>query len=108
MMKNNWVIVVTSVVLLFGLITLAYLNTQQELIAQVWKTERVQTDGNSYYLVFTDKGVFQNSDSLLFCKFNSSDIYGKLILDKSFSFTIVGWRVPFLSMYPNIIRAQEK
>lgn len=59
------------------------------------------------YLVFTDKGVFQNSDSVVFWKFDSSDIHGKLKPGHTYQATVVGWRVRSLSWYPNIITIKE-
>jgi hypothetical protein len=55
------------------------------------------------YLIFTDKGVFENTDSFLHWKFNSSDIYGQLKKDSTYTVTVEGFRVPFLSWYKNII-----
>lgn len=57
----------------------------------------------SYYLVFTDVGVFKNSDSIIYGKFNSSDVQGRLKIGETYTFTSVGWRVGVFSMYPNII-----
>ncbi len=59
------------------------------------------------YLIFTDKGVFENTDSWIELKFNSSDLYGKLERGKSYNLRVYGWRISFLSKYRNIIRAKE-
>lgn len=73
--------------------------------------ERVVTSGSagktdSKYLIFTDKEVFENTDSLLAFKFNSSDLYGKIHKGQTCEFKVVGFRVPFLSMYRNILEAK--
>lgn len=77
----------------------------------VKKTERVvsQSGDNqveSKYLVFTDREVFENTDTILFMKFHSSDIYGVLEKGVRCDLEVVGLRVPVFSMYRNIIDAR--
>jgi hypothetical protein len=62
-------------------------------------------EGGSKYLVFTDDGVFENTDSLYYFKYNSSDVQGQLMQGGKFEVTYYGYRVPFMSMYPNITSA---
>ncbi|MEI3582431.1 MAG: hypothetical protein V8R89_07165 [Alphaproteobacteria bacterium] len=57
----------------------------------------------SYYLVYTDKEVFKIEDFLLFGQFNSSDVYGMLAENTTYKFKVFGARIPFLSMYRNIV-----
>ena len=60
------------------------------------------------YVVFGTKGeFFSNSDSLWFGKWNSASIQGQINPGKTYKFETYGWRVPFLSMKPNIISAEE-
>jgi hypothetical protein len=61
---------------------------------------------HSKYLIFTNQEVFENTDTILFLKYNSSDIYGAIQPDQTCEFRVVGWRVPFLSMYRNIVSAR--
>lgn len=63
------------------------------------------SEGNtsSKYLIFTDREVFENTDSLLRLKFNSSDFYGRIKVGQTCDFTVIGWRIPFFSVYRNII-----
>ena len=89
-----------------------HFNTQ-EYVRDVVVTdkERVITSdskGNtdSKYLIFTDREVFENTDSLLAFKFNSSDVYGSIKEGQTCTFKVVGFRVPFLSMYRNILEAK--
>lgn len=65
--------------------------------------ERVTDGDTSKYLVFTDKGTFENTDSLFEGKHNSSDVYGKLKRGKTYDCHVQGHRHPWLSMYENII-----
>ena len=60
------------------------------------------------YLVFTENdGVFKNTDAFLWWKFNSSDIQNQLTPGKHYLITYYGWRIPFLSKYPNIVKVKE-
>ena len=64
----------------------------------------VKNDGNSStYLIFTDKGVYEDSDSMLNGKWNSSDIYNQLKKGKTYRLHVRGIRNHFLSWYPNIL-----
>lgn len=71
------------------------------------RMERVVTQDSSKYLVFTDSEVFENTDSLLYWKFNSSDVYGQLEIGKTYKARVYGWRIKFLSNYRNIIEIKE-
>lgn len=72
----------------------------------VEEKERV-TDGNqSKYLIFTEHEVFENTDTILFFKWNSSDVYSRLKEGRvCSSITVNKWRIPLLSTYRNIIEA---
>ncbi len=84
-------------------------GTRDSVTATVKKTEAVVTGSGSstkrIYLVFTDKETLCNKDSLMYLKFNSSDIYGEIQPGATYRFNVYGWRIPFLSMYRNIISA---
>ena len=87
----------------------AYRSTETTFDATVQKTERAtygSGDNQSHkYLVYTDVQTFECTDSLLYMKWNSSDIYGSLQPGKRYRFRVVGWRSGFGSMYKNIIEA---
>ena len=61
----------------------------------------------SKYLVFTENETFENTDSLLHFKFDSSEVYGQLEEGETYSAKVYGFRVPFLSMYRNIVFVEE-
>ena len=58
-------------------------------------------------MVFADKGVYCVKDTLLFWRWDSSDMYGSLHEGETYNIETVGWRVPLLSMYPNILEAKQ-
>jgi hypothetical protein len=85
----------------------ATMTTVSGLIIQ--DKERVVTGSgdqqSSKYLIFTDQETFENVDSWLALKFNSSDVYGSIIEGSTCEFTVTGFRVPLLSWYRNILDA---
>jgi hypothetical protein len=102
-------IIIFIVLTLVGLIVynIAWFSSVKEVTITVSDKERiVESDGDgssSKYLIFTENGTFENTDSFWFWKWNSSDFQGKLHVDSTYNVKVVGWRIPFLSMYPNII-----
>lgn len=59
------------------------------------------------YLIGTDNEVFENTDEILVLKFNSSDFWNQIEEGKTYDATVIGWRIPFLSWYRNIIDLEE-
>ena len=92
-----------------GSIALFQMSTRSTENVVVSSKERVTTgygdNMSSKYLIFTDQGTFENTDSILNWKFNSSDIYGQIKEGSQCQLETVGMRVTILSWYKNIIRA---
>lgn len=78
-----------------------------EIIAKVTDKVAKLDHGESKYLIFTDQGVFENTDTFLRFKFDSSDFYAKIEKEHRYKFTVIGIRFPFLSWYKNIIAVEE-
>lgn len=89
----------------FALYTIVKLNSERvvELVEIRSKIERCKTKDTCKFLIMTDKGVFENTDSLINFKFNSSDVFNELQVGGTYNLTVNGWRVPFMSWYPNIV-----
>lgn len=85
----------------------AKLSNKETFTVTVTDKERiVENMGDnieSYYLIYTDSITFKLEDELLYGNFNSSDWYGKIKVDSTYEFTTIGWRIGFLSEYPNIV-----
>src|SRR5215471_5106676 len=65
--------------------------------------------GSGKYLVFTDHGVFENTDTWYYFKFNSSDVQSVMMTPNTKAhITYCGFRVPFFSKYPNIHSVEAK
>lgn len=76
-------------------------------------TDKERThSGSEKYLVFGEDFdgnviVFENSDSLLRGKWDSSNLQGELKIGSTYEITVVGYRVPLFSWYENIISIKE-
>lgn len=82
-------------------------NTEQVVATINEKGERCKTRDSCKYMVYTDKGVYQNTDSLLYWKWSSADMYNELKVGKTYSLTVAGFRAPFLNWFPNVVAVSE-
>lgn len=75
------------------------------------KERQVKSDGDggstSKYIVFTDKEVFENTDTLIRGKWRSSDLQGRLHAGCTYDFNAYGFRNGPFSIYRNITDAQH-
>lgn len=96
-------------ILILSLIIGSVVTLGNENIYDVKVTEKIVKTGkdSSRYLIFTEidgvERVFENTDSFFKFKFNSSDIYAKLKIGKSYKIRAYGFRIPVISWYENII-----
>jgi hypothetical protein len=101
------ILVILAISLSIASYNVAYMSTEAVVTTKVLKTERVITGSGdsiqSKYLVFCENETFELTDSLMYGKFNSSDMYGSLQVGKTYTFKVVGWRNHFFSIYRNII-----
>ncbi len=86
--------------------------TPETVRAMVTDKERqVKSDGDggstSKYIVFTDKEVFENTDTLVRGKWRSSDLQGRLHAGCTYDFNVYGFRNGPFSIYRNIVDAQH-
>ena len=81
------------------------MKTETLTIKVVDKTV-THTENDSKYLIFTNNEVFEEDDELFRGKFNSSDMYGQLKVGGTYRVKVLGFRIPFLSMYRNIIEVE--
>lgn len=69
-------------------------------------TEQSGKTITSFYVVYTDKGTFKLEDDMLRGNYYSSDVYGKLKQDSTYTFKTSGYRIGWASEYPNIIEVK--
>jgi hypothetical protein len=106
-----FIAVAAIIVLFFGALwTQPYWTHGSKIVTVTGVTTKRVTDHGKprdIYLVFTDDETYKNVDSPAYLKFNSSDIQGKLIVTGRFRIEYYGFRVPVLSTYKNIIKAEK-
>lgn len=106
----KYIISTIIVILVLGLMALSPIiaySTDEIVSFTVKDKERVVTGSgdsiSSKYLVYTDNGVYENTDTVWYWKWNSSDVYNELEVGKNYQVKVYGFRVPFLSWYKNIV-----
>jgi len=109
----------TATLIFIGLLTVGSIvftisgyGNKQTIRTKVLEKERItKGDGNgnveSYYLIFTEAGPLKLEDEMYYGNFNSSDWYGQIHKDSTYTFHTVGYRIGFLSEYPNIVKFEK-
>ena len=59
------------------------------------------------YLIYTDKGTFEMTDTLVHWRYDTSDEYAKIEVGKTYAIVTYGLRIPFFSMFENILEFKE-
>ena len=102
-------VILTFIIGAFSSVWLSF--NDHEYTVTVTGKERINKDDDSKYLIFgEDKDgvvrVFENTDTTLRLKFNSSDIYGKIKEGETYTFVVTGVRIPVFDEYENIIKVK--
>lgn len=89
----------------------SYKNTNTYIVT-VTDKEAKRDGESSRYLVFTkleddSVKVFKVTDALFALKFDSSDIYAEIETGKTYEVNTIGFRIPILSAYENIMSVEE-
>lgn len=102
--------VIVALVVLFGVVLVAggYFSKDPVHIKVTGK-ESVSTgsDNKHEYRVYTDKGTYVVSDSLVYLRFNSADEYGKLLVGHTYDCKSYGFRIPLTSSFKNLLDCHE-
>lgn len=105
---------VVIVIAILGLIILNIAGLFNQNYYTVTITDKgIKRSGDSdRYLIYTtlENGsivTFQNTDNFFYGKFNSSNIYADLVVGSKYKIKVVGFRIPFLSSYQNIIEYEK-
>ncbi|MDB4984382.1 MAG: hypothetical protein JWM20_561 [Patescibacteria group bacterium] len=79
-------------------------QTYREIVVTIKSLDHKIIKGDDTYLVFTEEeGVFQNSDTWTYDKYNSSDIQNKMTVGKKYKIGCYGIRIHRMDGYPNIV-----
>lgn len=119
-MKNNqrgdiefWLygtVIAGTCLVFLGLIFVGFYKataTHRQETFTIDKSERIAESKGGRYLLYTDNGVYENTDSFWNGKFNSSDLYAQIQANHKYNCDVIGWRVPFFSWYPDVLSCKE-
>lgn len=85
-----------------------YIGNKQEKIVVIKKLEIKPYKDDSKYLVFTENnGIFEITDSIIYMRFDSSDMFNKFEIGRKYKITTYGKRVRLFSIYKNILKAEK-
>lgn len=84
---------------------IALTNSRHEVTITVEDKERGSGKGENKTatLVFAEDKTYEVADSIWATHWSSGDTYRKLKRGETYTCTVQGWRIPFLSAYENII-----
>lgn len=108
--KNRIIGVVVAVLLVIFIavpLCSSYFSTKTYTVTVTDKDVKNYSN-NSKYLVFTklengETKTFSIEDSIFNWRWNSSDVYADIEIGKTYEIEVIGWRIPFLSEYENIM-----
>lgn len=100
------IIISVIIIIIMGLFG-KYMNVKKLEIEVKDKYVKNYNDTSKYIVVDKNNNSYEVTDLLLRFKFNSTDIYNKLEKNRKYKIEISGFRIPFLSSYPNINKVEE-
>jgi hypothetical protein len=100
-------ILLTATILALSSAGCAQLDQDIETFTVESKDRECNSDGETvtcrYVVLATDGRAYTNEDDLLNGKFNSRTFQARLQVGQTYTVRTTGWRIPFLSMSPNIV-----
>lgn len=108
---GNYTLYIVLVLILFTAYPVAYKMSAETIEITITDKERITTGGgeniSSKFIIYTENEVIENTDSWIYFKFNSADYQNKFVVGEKYEVKVVGWRIPFLSMYRNVVNIQK-
>ena len=92
--------------------TVAAYQNDETFVATVTDTITKRDGDSDTYLIFAEDQegktlIFKNADAMFAGKYDSSDLQAKLKKGNTYEFETIGFRIPFLSEYKNVLEAIE-
>lgn len=98
---------ILAIVLVIGLLVgypmLLYSTEEKQTITISEKWVKYQDETQKYHVSDENGNVYEVTDELLYLTFDASNRYANLKEGNTYTVTTVGWRIPILSMYKNIV-----
>lgn len=85
-----------------------YGSEQQHEITIDEKWTKQHDDDMKYLVSDTDGNVYSIEDCIWLLKWDASSRYANIDEGKTYDVTLIGWRVPILSWYQNIVEIEVK
>lgn len=113
---NAFIVIVTFFVIIIGIGSTIFLNiqsyTNKQEIEITIKDKYVKNGSgknsiSKYLVVDTENNTYQITDLLFKGKFNSTDLYNQLEINKKYKIETTGNRIHYFSIYPNINKIKE-
>lgn len=104
------VVTIVLVLVVFSIIGTPFLQRATETTVTITVEDKgIKRSGENSdkYLIYTDNGTYEITDTIAYFRWNSSDLYGEMKVGHTYECKVCGWRIPFLSSYENIITATE-
>lgn len=101
---------IVIVILLVGMLVFNLVNafhTERGVQFTITRLERITDNKKGKYLIYNNNTTYELTDSWIHWRFDSSDVYGQLVAGKTYKADLQGFRIPFFSMYPNILNPVE-
>lgn len=105
---KNFFVALGIIIIIFSYPVIVWSTKLEKTITVTRMQRNAESDGGCY-MIWTKEGeVFEDTDSYLFLKFNSSDVYGQMFEGKKYRVSISGWRWHWPTSYRNILKVIEK
>lgn len=107
-MRKSWMsigFVVLIVLAIVGeIVNYTHITTVKGEVTEKYSKRQEEVD--KFYIVVKQKNnsetVIVNEDSLLMFKFDSADVQAKIHQGEKYEFKLRGYRIPILSLFPNV------
>lgn len=96
-------IILMIVILVFTISAIMAGNEQMVEITIKDKWIKATGSGSDYMVSDTNSSVYKIDDSLWLRSFDASNRYAGIDINRTYGITTIGWRIPKLSMYTNIV-----
>lgn len=103
------IIVLIIVVLVpIGVTISSYCNEREIEITIKDKYVKNESESGKYLVVDENNNTYEITDMLFKGKFNSTDLYNQLEINRTYKVKVTGYRINIISMYPNINEIVEE
>lgn len=107
-MKKLYLSIISFLLLSFIVYKIVYYQQKNTIKTKITGKEYISKGSgdalDSYYLIYTEDGAFILDDDIFYGNFRSSDWYGNIKIDSTYTFKIIGLRIGFISEYPKIVK----